>query len=223
MEYTSEHHTRPAAQTPPHPFHAAAIGALVTASVFFTAVPAQAADQSICVNFSVAGGSPTYRASGWIYGMTEDASAPANHCYRDVKFRYMRARGAQLDSPGGWVSGKYDRRWNATLAQLLRTRSLGGQLVLLVHDLWGADGYPISRFPGDSGDWTDHDNFFTRLINDVRATGAPVEWDIWDCRSSSGPHTSAGPPTSPYGADRPRPHRVDPSLRFRLTASSGVV
>jgi hypothetical protein len=142
--------------------------------------PAQAGDESIAVDFSVTGGSPTYRASGWIYGMTEDASAPADNFFRDVKFRYMRAGGAQLDSPGGWVSGKYDRRWNATRAQLLRTRSLGGEFVLLPHDLWGADGYPISRFPGDNGNWTDYDNFLTRLINDVRATGAPVQWDIWN-------------------------------------------
>lgn len=157
-----------------------ALGALVAASLLTTSAPAQAADESITVNFSVAGGAPTYRASGWIYGMTENASAPADHFYRDVRFRYMRAGGAQLDGPGGWVSGKYDRRWNATRAQLLRTRSLGGEFILLVHDLWGADGYPISRFPGDNGNWTDYDNFLTRLINDVRATGAPVQWDLWN-------------------------------------------
>jgi hypothetical protein len=152
----------------------------ITASLLAPGLPAQAADESISVDFSVAGGSPTYRASGWIYGMTEDASGPADNFYRDVKFRYMRAGGAQLDSPGGWVSGKYDRRWNATRAQLLRTRSLGGEFVLLSHDLWGADGYPISRFPGDNGNWTDYDNFLTRLFADVRATGVPVQWDIWN-------------------------------------------
>lgn len=157
-----------------------AIAAVAAATVVITAGPAQAADEAIAVNFSVTTGSPTYRASGWIYGMTEDASGPADHFYRDVHFRYMRAGGAQLDSPGGWVSGKYDRRWNATRAQLLRTRALGGEFVLLAHDLWGADGYAISRFPGDNGDWTDYDNFLTRLINDVRATGAPVMWDLWN-------------------------------------------
>ncbi|WP_284744649.1 RICIN domain-containing protein [Amycolatopsis sp. RTGN1] len=155
-------------------------GAFVAASLTAATTPAHAADESIGVDFSVAGGAPSYRASGWIYGMTEDASGPADHFYRDVRFRYMRAGGAQLDSPGGWVSGRYDRRWNATRAQLLRTRSLGGQFVLLVHDLWGADGYPISRFPGDNGDWSDYDSFLTRLITDVRATGAPVEWDLWN-------------------------------------------
>jgi hypothetical protein len=112
--------------------------------------------------------------------MTENASGPPDNFYRDVKFRYMRAGGAQLDGPGGWVSGRYDRRWNSTRAQLLRTRSLGGEFILLVHDLWGADGYPITRFPGDNGDWSDYDSFLTRLINDVQSAGAPVQWDIWN-------------------------------------------
>jgi len=153
---------------------------LAAAAAATVATPAHAADESISVNFAVAGGSPTYRASGWIYGMTEDGSGPADHFYRDVKFRAMRAGGAQLDQPGGWVSGKYDRRWNATRAQMLRTNALGGTFVLLAHDLWGADGYPITRFPGDNGDWTDYDNFLTRLFADVRATGVTVEWDIWN-------------------------------------------
>ncbi|MEU9836754.1 RICIN domain-containing protein [Streptosporangium sp. NPDC048047] len=157
-----------------------ALGALVAGTVLAAVTPAQAADESISVNFSSAGGSPTHRASGWIYGMTENGANPPDSYFTDVKFRYMRAGGAQLDGPGGWVSGKYDRRWNATRAQLLRTRSLGGEFVLLVHDLWGADGYPISRFPGDNGDWSDYDAFLTRLVNDVRATGAPVQWDLWN-------------------------------------------
>jgi hypothetical protein len=155
--------------------------AVLTGSVLVTAArPAYAADESISVNFATASGAPTYRASGWIYGMTENGANPPDRFFTDVRFRYMRAGGAQLDSPGGWVSGRYDRRWNSTRAQLLRTRSLGGEFILLVHDLWGADGYPISRFPGDNGNWTDYDNFLTRLIDDVRATGAPVQWDLWN-------------------------------------------
>ncbi|MET0237268.1 MAG: RICIN domain-containing protein [Kibdelosporangium sp.] len=157
-----------------------AAGMFAATSADLLPKPAQAADQSISVDFAPAGGAPTFRASGWIYGMTENASAPADHFYRDVRFRYMRAGGAQLDGPGGWVSGRYDRRWNSTRAQLLRTRALGGEFILLAHDLWGADGYPITRFPGDNGDWTDYDNFLTRLIADVRATGAPVQWDLWN-------------------------------------------
>jgi hypothetical protein len=145
-----------------------------------SATPARAADEAISVNFSIAGGTPSYRASGWIYGMTENGSGPADHFFRDVKFRSMRAGGAQLDQPGGWVSGRYPRRWNATLAQARRTTALGGQFILLPHDLWGADGYPITRFPGDNGNWTDYDTFLTRVISDVRAAGLTVQWDIWN-------------------------------------------
>jgi len=155
-------------------------GITASAVVTLTATPAAAADESISVNFAVAGGSPTYRASGWIYGMTENGSNPPSNFFTDVKFRYMRAGGAQLSSPGGWVAGTYDRRWNSTLAQARRTAALGGQFIMLVHDIWGADGFPIDRFPGDNGNWTDYENYLTRLINDVRAAGITVQWDLWN-------------------------------------------
>jgi hypothetical protein len=155
-------------------------GTLATMSVLAFPSPVRAADESITVNFSVAGGSPTYRASGWIYGMTEDGAGPADHFFTDLKFRALRAGGAQLDQPGGWVSGLYQRRWNATLAQARRTAALGGKFILLPHDLWGADGYAISRYPGDNGDWSDYDAFLTRVISDVKAAGISVEWDIWN-------------------------------------------
>ncbi|WP_432901622.1 cellulose binding domain-containing protein [Micromonospora matsumotoense] len=154
-------------------------GALVAAGLLVAPNVAQADNQSLSVNFAAATTAPTYRASGWIYGMTENGTAPPDHFFTDIKYQAMRAGGAQL--PGsGWVGGGYDRRWNATRAQMLRTKALGGKFVLLPHDLWGADGAPISRFPGDNGNWTDYNNFLTRVINDVKATGVPVEWDIWN-------------------------------------------
>ncbi|SDZ51038.1 Ricin-type beta-trefoil lectin domain-like [Asanoa ishikariensis] len=149
------------------------------ATVTVAASPAQAADESISVNFATTTGTPTYRASGWIYGMTENASGPADHFYRDVKFQYMRAGGAQL-AGSGWVGGTYDRRWSSTLAQARRTAALGGTFIILPHDLWGADGAGISRFPGDNGNWSDYDSFLTRLVSDVRTAGITVQWDLWN-------------------------------------------
>jgi hypothetical protein len=153
--------------------------ALAAALVVVAARPALAADESITVNYSVTNGTPTYRASGWIYGMTEDGKNPPDNYLRDVKFQAMRAGGAQL--PGsGWVGGGYDRRWNSTVAQAKRSAALGGKFILLNHDLWGADGAGISRFPGDNGNWTDYDNYLNRLFADVQAAGITVEWDIWN-------------------------------------------
>ena len=154
-------------------------GALAAFAVVAAPSPARADDQSVSVNFAATAAAPTYRASGWIYGMTENGTNPPSNFFTDVKFRAMRAGGAQL-SGGGWQGGGYDRRWNATRAQMLRTKALGGTFILLPHDLWGADGANIPRYPGDNGNWTDYNNFLTRVIADVKATGVPVQWDIWN-------------------------------------------
>ncbi|GAA0538327.1 hypothetical protein GCM10010172_19550 [Paractinoplanes ferrugineus] len=154
-------------------------GALIAVGVLAVPAPAQADNQSIGVNFAAGTAAPTYRASGWIYGMTENGTNPPSNYFTDVKFQAMRAGGAQL-AGGGWQGGGYDRRWNATRAQMLRTKALGGKFVLLPHDLWGADGANIARYPGDNGNWTDYNNFLTRVIADVKATGVPVQWDIWN-------------------------------------------
>ena len=157
----------------------AAGAAAVVCALAVAASPAVAADESLNANFSASLGAPAYRGSGWIYGMTENGQNPPDSFYRDVKFRAMRAGGAQL--PGqGWVGGGYDRRWAATAAQAKRTAALGGTFVLLDHDLWGADGASISRYPGDNGDWSDYDRFLDRLFADVRSAGITVEWDIWN-------------------------------------------
>src|SRR6478609_10509030 len=157
----------------------AAVLAVAAAVAVSAAHPALAADESVSVNFATTTGTPTYRASGWIYGMTEDGTNPPDNYFRDVKFQAMRAGGAQL-AGGGWVGGGYQRRWNATVAQAKRTAALGGTFILLNHDIWGADGSSISRYPGDNGSWTDYDNYLNTLFNDVKNAGITVEWDIWN-------------------------------------------
>ncbi|MFD0331870.1 RICIN domain-containing protein [Streptacidiphilus monticola] len=148
---------------------------------------AHAADTAVTVDFATAGGAPTYRASGTIYGMTPDGSLPQDHFYKDIKWHFMRAGGAQLNS-GGYATSlaDYQTRWNATLAQYKRTVALGGTFVLLPHDLWGADGTTNQAFPGDNGDWTQFDDFVTQLVNDVKANGMTVEWDLWNEPDGSG-------------------------------------
>lgn len=152
-----------------------------------SAAPSQAADTSVAVDFSAAGGAPTYRASGMIYGLTPDGSQPPDHFFKDIKWHLMRAGGAQLNG-GGYATSlsDYRTRWNATLAQYRRTVALGGTFVLLPHDLWGADGTTNQGFPGDNGSWTLFDNFVNQLISDVKANNMTVEWDLWNEPDLSG-------------------------------------
>jgi glycosyl hydrolase family 39 (putative alpha-L-iduronidase) len=142
--------------------------------------PAQTLDDTVTVDFSADLGAPQHRASGILYGITEDGSQPPDEFFTGIDFRYERAGGAQLGSPGGWVAGDYERRWNSTLAQYQRTVDLGGTFQMLPHDIWGADGTTSPRFPGDDGDWSDYDAFLDQLISDIQAAGITPQWDIWN-------------------------------------------
>jgi hypothetical protein len=155
-----------------------AVGASLT--VVSAPAPAVAAQDTVSVDFSATREAPTYRASGIIYGLTEDGSGPPDRFITDIKLRFVRAGGAQLDNPGGWVAGRYDRRWRSALAQYRRITALGGRFVLLPHDLWGADGTTSPTFPGDNGDWSDFDRFLDRLIADAQAGGMNPQWDLWN-------------------------------------------
>jgi hypothetical protein len=141
--------------------------------------PAQTLDDTVTVDFSADLGAPQHRASGILYGITEDGSNPPDEFFTGIDFRFERAGGAQL-SPGGWVAGGYERRWDSTLAQYQRTVDLGGTFQMLPHDLWGADGGAIPTFPGDNGDWSDYDAFLDQLISDIKAAGINPQWDIWN-------------------------------------------
>ncbi|MET7451919.1 RICIN domain-containing protein [Streptomyces sp. NPDC005574] len=157
------------------------------AASLLPATASHAADTGVTVDFSTAGGAPTYHASGMIYGMTPDGSLPQDHFLTDIKWHFMRAGGAQLNN-GGYATSlaDYRTRWNSTLAQYRRTAALGGTFVLLPHDLWGADGTTTQGWPGDNGDWTQFDSFVTQLIGDVRANDMTVQWDLWNEPDGSG-------------------------------------
>lgn len=125
-------------------------------------------------------GRASQRASGILYGLTEDGSNPPDKYLDGIGPRYVRAGGAQLDAPGGWVADRYERRWAATLAQYRRTTSLDGTFIMLVHDLYGADGSTIDKWPGDGGDWADFSAFLDRLIDDVTGEAMIPQWDLWN-------------------------------------------
>jgi hypothetical protein len=144
-----------------------------------------AAADTVTIDFATTYGAPTYRASGFIYGLSEDGTQPAQNLQSDIKTRFIRAGGAQLDCPnGGYVNGQYARRWNSVKGYYARTQAIGAKFILLTHDLWGADAVcNVPRWPGDNGDWTEFTNFMTQVINDAKAngmTGSDVQWDIWN-------------------------------------------
>ena len=68
--------------------------------------PSEFEDQ-VTIDFARQLGSPTYRASGFIYGLSEDGSQPAQKLQSDIRVGFIRAGGAQLGcSEGGFVNGQ---------------------------------------------------------------------------------------------------------------------
>jgi hypothetical protein len=83
------------------------------------AVGSDASGQTFTVDFSSKLGPPIYRASGLIYGLSEDATQPPQHFVSDIKTQFLRVGGAQLGCPSGnWVNNtsNYTRRWNTVKA-----------------------------------------------------------------------------------------------------------
>lgn len=139
------------------------------------------------VDLSKTSGQAKFLASGWIYGFPDngtaaDTSIPANYI-TDVKFGASRAGGAQTSSRG-WVDGyqSYIPRFESTLSNYRTTRKYNGEFILLVHDLWGADGSSIPYFPGDNGNWTETDAFLTQLVKDIKANNMldGLILDLWN-------------------------------------------
>lgn len=163
-----------------------ALPALVAlALVVQPAAPAQAAVDSMTVDMSTYGGTPTYRASGFIYGLSQNGSTPSASLQSQIKVKTMRAGGSQIGCPnGGYVNGGYAARWNFLKAYYARARGTGARFSLLVSGVWGADGVcTVPRWPGDNGNWTEYTSFINQLIADAKAngmTGSDVRWDLWN-------------------------------------------
>lgn len=63
-------------------------------------------------------------------------------------------------------------------------RQFGAEFIILLHDLWGADGSEAESdlFPGDNGDWSTWDNFLSQVVSDMRASNmtTAIKVDIWN-------------------------------------------
>lgn len=75
-------------------------------------------------------------------------------------------------------------RFATVLDNYITTRAHGATFILLVHDLWGADGSQNSTapYPGDNGDWTSWDAYVAQLFSDLNANSMITHLvaDLWN-------------------------------------------
>jgi hypothetical protein len=154
--------------------------------IFTIVVTAGSAVESVSIDLSVDEGVPTYGASGFIYGISEDVTTPAASYQSEINTRLMRAGGSQIGCPnGGWINGQFTPRWDFIQKYYARAKSVGSNYVLLMAGLWGADGpCTVPSYPGDNGNWTLYTEYLNQVIAAAQAAGmagqSDFQWEIWN-------------------------------------------
>ena len=127
--------------------------------------PAVESPETVIVDLAVDEGPITYRASGFLHGMTGDE--PPDHLVAPLKPKLFR----------DWADGPV-----GAFATNPRVQRLGARQQLVVSDSWG-DRYGFGRsqhWPGDGGDWAEWENLVADLVTRAKGQQCVFEWDIWN-------------------------------------------
>ncbi|MEV4754308.1 hypothetical protein AB0J86_04215 [Micromonospora sp. NPDC049559] len=168
----------------------AALGvAALAVPLLLPAAPADAADSTVTVDVSRPGKVPTRAGAGFLYGLNQDGSGPADSLLEPLRPTLFRGGGARLAGHGwlgdGYRAGTgYRTRITSALAQARRVTGAPYQATyhLLVSDLWGADTEQPANtvYPCENGDCANWRTFVGQVVSDVRASGLRVRYDIWN-------------------------------------------
>ncbi|WP_329371893.1 beta-xylosidase [Streptomyces sp. NBC_00669] len=148
-----------------------------------------AADSTVGVDLSAQGAAPNGAGAGFLYGLSQDGSGPADSLLQPLKPTLFRGGGARIDG-GGWLGdgyragSGYQVRLDSALDQARRVTAAPYHATyhLLVSDVWGADTtQPASTvYPCDNGDCSNWASFIDTLVTGVQASGVNVSYDIWN-------------------------------------------
>ena len=170
---------------------ALATAVVLAATALTQAEAAFATNQTVTINLASTSGTANGVGAGFLYGMSQDGSGPADNVFAPLAVN--AARGGGSDIPGaGWVGDGYtagtgyQARVNAVIAQArrLNLQPTHGVYDVLVSDIYAAyDGSlppGSSTFPCTGGNCTNWVQFVNRLVSDITAAGVQVRYDIWN-------------------------------------------
>ncbi|WP_236062362.1 GH39 family glycosyl hydrolase [Actinacidiphila acididurans] len=212
---------------------AAAAAVLAVAAAALAPTPAAAADTSVTVDLNAQGAAPNHAGAGFLYGLSQDGSAPADSLLQPLAPTLFRGGGARI-AGGGWLGDGYRAgsgyrvRIDSALSQARRVTAAPYRATyhLLVSDVWGADTTQPANtvYPCDNGDCSNWKSFVDQLVSDVRASGVSVTYDIWNEPDGTG-FWQRGVNSEQYyqmwdTAVR-EIHRLDPSAKITGPSYSG--
>ena len=165
------------------------IRSLMTAILLSSMAVTPAATPTVTVNLAGLGKTSSPVGTGFLYGLNQDGSAPADALMQPLRPVLFRGGGARIAGHGwlgdGYAAGSgYRVRVNSGIGQARRVTSsaYNASYHLLVSDIWGADTeQPAGTvYPCDNNDCSNWQGFIRQLVNDVRASGVRVSYDIWN-------------------------------------------
>jgi len=147
-------------------------------------------DTTVAINLAQPGKTPTHAGSGFLYGLSQDGTQPAQSLLAPLEPTLFRGGGARI-AGDGWIGDGYTAGsgFQVRMASALdQARQVGAAPYdatyhLLVSDLYGADTTQPSNtvYPCDNGDCANWTTFIDTVVADVQASGLKnIDFDIWN-------------------------------------------
>nr|WP_217698450.1 RICIN domain-containing protein [Peterkaempfera griseoplana] len=148
---------------------------------------ASAATETLSVDLSATRGPATGVGEGFLYGVSQDGTQPAD--------QYLQPLGINAFRGGGWFSGgwikdnyTYGSATKADIASIVAQATrltqppYHAQYQVILSDLWGNNGGQPSNetYPCDNGDCSNWSSFIDSTVGALQASGLPFAYDIYN-------------------------------------------
>ncbi|HEX6471479.1 MAG TPA: RICIN domain-containing protein, partial [Streptosporangiaceae bacterium] len=146
-----------------------------------------AAAVSLSVNLASTRGAATGVGEGFLYGVSQDATLPADQFLAPLGITAFRGGG---HVSRGWIGDGYrlgsgtqtDINTVITQARRLTRPPYHAEYQAIVSDIYGADGgQPANTmYPCDNGDCSNWVSYIDATVGALQASGLPFAYDIWN-------------------------------------------
>jgi len=146
-----------------------------------------ATGESLSVDLSSTRGASTRVGEGFLYGVSQDGTQPADQLLQPLQITAFRGGG---HASRGWIGDNYqfgsgtqaDVNEAITQARRLTQGSYHAQYQVILTDVYGADGGQPSNtmFPCDNGNCSNWVAFVDATVGALQASGLKFAYDIWN-------------------------------------------
>ena len=163
--------------------------ALALALLALPGAPRALAAESLSVNLAATTGSAASVGEGFLYGVSQDGTAPPDQFVQPLGITAMRA-GGHATPTGGWIADgyTYGTSTKAQVAEVIAQAKrftatpYHAQYQVLLTDIYGADGSQPSdtTWPCTGGNCANFVTFLDDVVGAIQASGVTVTYDIWN-------------------------------------------